>query len=169
MTWGMLYALALFVAGGLGYALGRAHAHPTSSRIVGVTMDSVLRQLREEVEEMRIARRAVTSIARTATILKRDEKSEARELRAITESLRRSQSAEVAARARFEHLHNWEKEKREALEGERETLIGINRVLSRKLAAIFAICPNGCRERVDRASLDTQEVESGPGHGSRTD
>ena len=168
MTRDILYALALFLAGGFGYALGRAHAHEAFNRIVGGTMDAVLLHLRDEVGEMRIARKAVTSMARTASFiaafLKKDENPEASELTAINESLRRSQSAEVAARARFEHLYNDEKKKRKVLEVHNETLMGINRVLSKKLVAIFAVCPNGCREKVDRAGREAQQVESGSGH-----
>lgn len=132
MTRDILYALALFLAGGFGYALGRAHAHRAFNRIVGRTMDAVILHLRDEVGEMRIARKAVTSMARAA-------------------------SAEVAARARFEHLYDDEKRKRKALEVDNETLRSINRVMSKKLVAIFAVCPNGCREKADRARREAQE------------
>ncbi|MDE2921347.1 MAG: hypothetical protein OXR83_00545 [Acidobacteriota bacterium] len=169
MTLEILYALALFLAGGLGYALGRSHAHETFNRGVGATMDAMLLQLRDEGGEMRIARKAVTSMARTATfmatLLKKHGNTETQELKTINESLQRSQSAEVAARAPFEHLYNCESKKREALEGESETLIGINRVLSRKLVAILAICTNGCEERADRTRWEAHPVESRSGRG----
>jgi len=169
MTQDVLYVLALFLVGGVGYAVGRTQAHKAFDKIVGTTMDAVLVHLRDEIAGMRIARKAVTSMAQTATsmatVLKKDGNLEARELRAINDSLRRSQSAEVASRARFEHLYNAEKKRREALEGERETLMDINRGLSRKLVAIFAICPKSCREKADRAGWQAQEVESGSGRG----
>lgn len=66
-----------------------------------------------------------------------------RELEAITESLSKSKSAEISTKHRFEALYNREKEnhdscarERRDLQGERETLMEINRNLAKELHRI---------------------------------
>ncbi|MDE2980867.1 MAG: hypothetical protein OXU74_06695 [Gemmatimonadota bacterium] len=160
MTRDLLYALVLFLTGGLGYALGRAHAHEAFDRVMGETLAAIRKHLRAEGGEAREMRRAAEMMAHVAVGFAEaaETDSAAKELKAINESLQRAKSAETTAKVRFEQLYNGERKARKALEGERDTLVYINRSLSRRMAAAFAICRNGCLEASGRANTAAAEA-----------
>lgn len=158
-----MYGLALFLAGGFGYAMGRANAHEAFNRVMGGMLAAIRKHLRAEAGEARETRRAAAQLARFAVdFVETAEKTSptAEEQKAIIESLQEKGSAEVAAKLRFRDLYQREKMARDSIESERDTLVCINRVLSRRMAAAFATCRNGCLEASERASTATATAEA---------
>ena len=167
MTREFLYGLALFLAGGFGYAMGRAHAHEAFNRVTGGTLAAIRKHLRAEAGEARETRRAAAQLAFFAVdFVETAEKTSptAKEQKAIIESLQEKRSAEVAAKLRFRDVYHREKKARDAIECERDTLVCINRALSRRMAAAFATCRNGCMEASGRASIATATAEAEAGN-----
>ena len=158
----VLYALALFFAGGFGFALGRDHAHRAFNRVMGETLAAIGKHLRAEGGEAREMRRSAAMMARLAVGFAETAEKDptARELKAINESLQHAKSAETTAKTRFEQLYNGEKKAREAAERRSEALRDINRGLSRRMAAAFAVCRGDCMEASGRAASAVATVEA---------
>ncbi len=162
MNQDILYALALFFAGGFGFALGRDHAHKAFNRVMGETLAAILKHLRAEGGEAREMRQSAAMMARLAVGFAETAEKDpaAKELKAINESLQHAKSAETTAKTRFEQLYNGEKKAREAAERRSETLRDINQDLARRMAVAFAVCRNDCMEASGRASAAVATVEA---------